>query len=113
MKYILWERTFKKLFIISIWIIIVLGVYQCSANLSNNDKFVADTTEEFKKDKKEDKADRNDMIQQKLLEENTIKTILDEKVRVLIMNQGYQGIYHAELSIVCNEGIIVDRMVNY
>lgn len=87
----------------------MLGVYQCSANLSNNDKFVADTTEEFKKDKKEDKADRNDMIQQKLLEENTIKTILDEKVRVLIMNQGYQGIYHAELSIVCNEGIIVDR----
>ncbi len=89
----------------------MLGVYQCSANLSNNDKFVADTTEEFKKDKKEDKADRNDMIQQKLLEENTIKTILDEKVRVLIMNQGYQGIYHAELSIVCNEGIIVDRIV--
>lgn len=100
----------KRLIIVLVWITIVIGVYRCSANLSSNHKFAADRTEAFKKDVKEDKTDKeDDRIQQKLLEENTIKTILEEKVRVLIMNQGYQSIYHTKLSIVCNEGMIVNR----
>ncbi len=32
----------------------------------------------------------------------------DEDVRILIMNQRYRGIYHAELHIACSEGMIVD-----
>lgn len=100
----------KRLFIVLIWIMIVIGVYQCSANLSNsNNKFAADTTKESKKDAKENKMNTEDELQQKLLEENTIKPTLEEKVRILIMNQGYQSIYHAKLSIVCSEGMIIDR----
>jgi len=77
--------------------------------LPNYDKLVADTTEKNRNNNKEDNLNETDAIQQNLLEENTMKAPIDKKVRVLIMNQGYQSIYHTKLSIVCSEGIIVDR----
>ncbi len=77
--------------------------------MPNYDKLVADTTEKNRNNNKEDNLNETDAIQQNLLEENTMKAPIDKKVRVLIMNQGYQSIYHTKLSIVCSEGIIVDR----
>mgnify|MGYP006990227696 CR=1 FL=1 len=61
---------------------------------------MVDTNEESKKDVEKDKTDITNIVQQKLLEENRIKPIFNEKVRVLIMTQGYQSIYHAKLTIV-------------
>ncbi len=70
---------------------------------------MVDTNEESKKDVEKDKTDITNIVQQKLLEENRIKPIFNEKVRVLIMTQGYQSIYHAKLTIVCKEGIVIDQ----
>ncbi|GFI22747.1 amidase enhancer [Lachnospiraceae bacterium] len=91
-----------------IWVLIVTGVYQCSTNLSDYDKEITDMMAKDNKNNKEDKFNRSDNIQQKVLDENA-KTIFDEKVRILIMNRGYQSIYHTTLSIACSEGIIVDQ----
>lgn len=69
------------------WVIIVVGVYRCSAYISDFEEDTADKVEESEPESKE---------------EDTTDLPPDDKVRILIMNQGYQSIYHTELVIECS-----------
>lgn len=81
-----------------VWIVISLGIYQCSVNMTDNDKDPADQTEENRQEENVQENERKKMV----------SNPFDENVRILIMNQRYHGIYHTELHIVCSDGMIVD-----
>lgn len=76
------------------WVIIVVGVYRCSAYISDFEEDTADKVEESEPESKE---------------EDTTDLPPDDKVRILIMNQGYQSIYHTELVIECSEEMEIDQ----
>lgn len=106
-RIIIYEKgNLKKVLIVLIWITISIGVYQCS--IQRNDTLI---------EKKELDIEIN-TTENDTTEENDSNTVMDmkkpaspfdETVRILIMNQGYQGIYHTELYISCSEGMIVDN----
>ena len=105
-KKYLYQRVFKKLFIVLVWVVIVVGMYRCSAYLSDFEEDTADKAEESapeenKEDTKPIKPNSKDPVHDALA--------LDGQVRVLIMNQGYQSIYHTELVIACSEEMTIDQ----
>lgn len=88
------------------WVVIVVGMYRCSAYLSDFEEDTADKAEESgpeenKEDTKPIKPNSKDPVHDALA--------LDGQVRVLIMNQGYQSIYHTELVIACSEEMTIDQ----
>ena len=81
-------------------------MYRCSAYLSDFEEDTADKAqesrpEENKEDTKPIKPNSKDPVHDALA--------LDSQVRVLIMNQGYQSIYHTELVIACSEEMTIDQ----
>lgn len=94
------EGFFKKLLIVIVWIVIALGVYQCSVQLSDREP-KADKAQEGGQGirnipKENSKAADREYVQ---------KIPFDENVRILLMNQGFRGIYHTKLQITCSEGM--------
>lgn len=87
-----------------VWTIIALGLYQCSVQLSDADGDFAGKTEEKEEEIQTIPDEAAEQITEK---ENVPETPFDENVRILLMNQGYRGIYHMELHIACNEGLTV------
>jgi len=89
----------KKLLIVIVWIVISLGVYQCSVQLSDTDE---DTEEEIGTISEETGKEA-------VVKETVPEVPFDENVRILLMNQGYHGIYHTELHITGEEGFTVSH----
>ena len=87
-----------------VWIVIALGLYRCSVQLSDTGEDIAEGTEE-KDGEVQMISDETDGII--MIKENVPETPFDENVRILLMNQGYHGIYHTELHIACSEGLTV------
>lgn len=90
--------------IVVVWTVIALGLYRCSAQLSDTDEGITEETKE--------KDEKIQMISEEddgkiAIKENVPEIPFDENVRILLMNQGYRGIYHTELHIVCSEGLTV------
>ena len=85
---------------------IALGVYQCSVQLSNTDDEI---TEETQEKEEETEVIPDTAAGESTVEENVPKTPFDEYVRILLMDQGYHGIYHKELHIACSEGMVITR----
>ena len=96
----------KKLFIVLIWVIIVVGIYRCSANLTDFDEDTADKVEEREPEKNKEETN---LLNSRTIDSIDKKLVPDDQVRVLIMNQGYQGIYHTELVVECSEEMIIDH----
>lgn len=82
--------------IVVVWTIIAIGLYRCSVQLSDMD---ADITEETQEKEEEVQT----------IQEETAKTPFEETVRILIMDQGDHGIYHTELHITSDEGMVVTQ----
>lgn len=78
--------------IVVVWTVIALGLYRCSIQLPDTDEDVAEPAEEHNGE--EESAAKSEVP-------------FDENVRILLMNQAYQGICHAELHISCEEGFSV------
>ena len=87
----------KKVLVVILWIVLALGIYKCSVNQTENRGAGEEKTEDYgqedENDKKEEAADM-------------VCLPFDENVRILIMNQGYRGIYHTELHIACRPGYL-------
>jgi len=92
----------KKALIVIVWIVIVLGIYQCSVQLGDTKEESMEETEEKKLEHIDEFAAEEDRPET-YFDEN----VFDEYVRILLMNKGYQGIYHTELHMVCSEGLTV------
>lgn len=91
--------------IIIVWIVIALGINRCSVQLSDSDAY---TTERMEEDKVEEEGEAQDeVVREPVVIENIPETQYDENVRILLMNQGYHGIYHTELHITCSEGMVI------
>ena len=90
--------------IVVVWTIIALGLYRCSVQLSDTDEEIAKEAAEKGEEIQVLPGETDREITGK---ENAPETPFDEKVRILLMNQGYRGIYHTELHIVCSEGLTV------
>lgn len=88
---------FKKLLIVVVWTVIALGVYRCSAQLSGMDEDIVEDAEE--------KAEEIQTVSDQTVE--VPQMLFDENVRILLMNQGYQSIYHTELHITSSEGMVI------
>lgn len=86
----------KKLLTVLIWIILSLGIYECSVKQSG-------TQEEPVQEQKQD-----DHVLEQEPEEKMAIPPFDEYIRVLIMTEGFKEIYHAELSVSCSEGLCVE-----
>lgn len=94
---------FKKLLIVAAWTMIAIGLYQCSVHLSGMEEDIVEDVEE---------QEEIQMISDEAPEKDTTiesipETLLDENVRILLMNRGYHGIYHTELHITCSEGMMI------
>lgn len=83
------------------WVLIVVGMYRCSIYLSDFEEETAEKEEKDYPEKKEEETNENETNQEKIQ--------LDDKVRVLIMNEGYRSIYHTEVCIICDEGMLIDQ----
>ena len=68
-------------------------MYRCSIYLSDFEEETAEKEEKDYPEKKEEETNENETNQEKIQ--------LDDKVRVLIMNEGYRSIYHTEVCIIC------------
>jgi len=88
----------KRFLIVLLWIIIALGIYQCSLNLN-------DTVEEPIPEQEEK---QNALSEQEKVEDEVIVPPFDAYIRVLIMSEGFGSIYHTELVISCSEGLCVE-----
>ncbi|MBO5145310.1 MAG: SpoIID/LytB domain-containing protein [Lachnospiraceae bacterium] len=99
--------------IVLIWITISLGIYQCSVQSGgiHMEKTETDVIKETETEAEEEEDDDSAAADWK-------KSVspFGETVRILLKNQGYQGIYHTELILSCSEGMIVDdreKIVEY
>lgn len=104
------EDILKKFLIVFIWIIIALGIYQCSINLNKTQEEIAKVQEPEQKQEPKPEfvpEESTEQLEQKPPEEIIIPPF-DENIRVLIMTEGFKGIYHTELTISCSKGICVD-----
>lgn len=90
--------------IVFVWIVIALGMYRCSVQLSDADEDIVEEAEDQNDETDEKQAES---VKEVDIEENVPEMLFDENVRILLMNQGYRGIYHTELRIVCSEGLTV------
>ncbi len=90
--------------IVVVWTVIALGLYRCSVQLSDTDESIAEETQE-----KEEEMPTipGETAEEMMIKENVPETPFDEHVRILLMNQGYQGIYHTELHITGSEGMVI------
>lgn len=88
----------KKLLVVLLWLILAVGIYWC--NPSTQDKEEHEETEE-NEDTKEDTFFR--------IQEISRGEALSEDIRVLIKTDDFQGIYHKELKLLCNSGLIVEQ----
>lgn len=85
--------------VVVVWTVIALGLYQCSVQLPTVDGDIAGRAEE---------KEVEEPTSENMMEEMVPEIMpFDENVRILLMNQGYHGIYHAELHIACEEGFTV------
>lgn len=92
------KRYLTKGFVVMIWITISLGVYQCGVNLPDkNDEINNHTMEEKGGEWQNTEPGESEKIP------------LDEVIRILIMTQGFKGIYHSELKLTCDEGMLVEN----
>lgn len=82
--------------IVLVWIVTALGIYRCSVQLSDADESRAGKAEDTSREFRE---------MQTVIKENEPEIPFDENVRILLMDQGYRGIYHKELQITCSEGM--------
>ena len=83
----------KKAFLVFVWIVIALGIYQCGSNLPDHS---TDLVEELDDENQSTEPD------------DSKKKPFDEMIRILIMTQDFKGIYHSELKITCSDGMIVE-----
>lgn len=83
----------KKVFLVMIWIIISLGVYQCGVSLPDHSRDIEEETADGSQSPEPDYSE---------------KLPFDKTVRILIMTQDFKGIYHSELKITCSEGMLVE-----
>ncbi len=83
---------FKKLLIVVVWTVIALGLYRCSVQLSDTDEEIVEEVQEEEK-----------------VWIEVPKIPFDGNVRILLMNQGYRGIYHTKLTLACSEGLTVTQ----
>ena len=88
--------------IVVVWTVIALGLYRCSAQLSDTDEGITGETKEKDEKIQMTPEETDGKI---TIKENVPEIPFDENVRILLMNQGYRGIYHTELQIVCREGL--------
>ncbi len=84
----------KRLLIIVIWIVISIGIYQCSKNMGENGENSTDN------DTNEESVD--------IPKEEDTELSFGDNVRILIMTDDYKSIYHSEIKIDCSEGIITE-----
>lgn len=89
-----------------VWTVIALGLYRCSVQLSDADENITEETEEKER---ETQTTPDEAAEKTTVKENVPETPFDEYVRILLMNQSYQGIYHKELHITCSEGMTITR----
>ena len=92
--------------IVVIWTAIAIGLYQCSVQMAYTDE---DITEEAEENGEEIRIIQDESARETAIKENVPELPFDENVRILLMNQGYKGIYHTELRIVCSEGLVVTQ----
>lgn len=83
----------KKVFLVFVWIVIALGIYQCGSNLPDHS---TDLVEE-----PDDESQSTEM-------DSGMKAPFDKMIRILIMTQDFKGIYHSELKITCSDGMTVE-----
>lgn len=94
---------FKKLLIVAAWTMIAIGLYQCSVHLSGMEEDIVEDVEE----QEEIQTISDESPEKDTTIESIPETLLDENVRILLMNRGYHGIYHTELHITCSEGMTI------
>lgn len=83
---------------------IALGLYRCSVQMPDAGEDTAENTEEREE---EPCAVPDEPAGQNAAEEAVLETPFDENVRILLMDRGYHGIYHAQLHITCSEGMTI------
>lgn len=88
------KGRFERVFLVIIWIIISLGMYQCGVSLPDRSHDIDQETDDGSQSAESD---------------NSEKLPFDEMIRILIMTQDFKGIYHSELRIACSEGMLVER----
>lgn len=91
----------KRVFIVMLWIVMALGLYQCGTHLDGSDARQAQKTEEADASGQTDAAEEDEGEVQAALP-------FDKIARILIMDSGYQGIYHSELCISGSGGMTVE-----
>lgn len=79
-------------------------MYQCSIQMPDTEEEIVEETEEQSEETREEQTES---VEEIAVEENVPEMYFDENVRILLMNKGYQGIYHTELHIVSSEGLTV------
>ena len=95
----------KKLITVFLWLILAAGIYWC--NVSTQDKKEQERVEEDDTVKpKEAVKEREGETAQ--TEEISRTDALSDTIRVLIKTNGFQGIYHGELKVICDNGLIVE-----
>ncbi|MDE7477884.1 MAG: SpoIID/LytB domain-containing protein, partial [Lachnospiraceae bacterium] len=99
----------KKLLIVVVWVVIVLGIYRCSTQLTDTKEDITENMKDGDEMNNEHKNENEGVHKDTEADENVPETPFDENVRILLMNQGYHGIYHTELRIACSEGMIVEQ----
>ena len=89
--------------IVAAWTMIAIGLYQCSVHLSGMEEDIVEDVEE----QEEIQTISDESPEKDTTIESIPETLLDENVRILLMNRGYHGIYHTELHITCSEGMTI------
>lgn len=96
----------KKLITVFLWLILAAGIYWC--NVSTQDKKEQEHVE------KDDTETREEAVKEpegktEQKEEISRAEALSDTIRVLIKTDGFEGIYHGELRLVCDSGLIVEH----
>ncbi len=97
----------KKLIMVFLWLILAAGIYWC--NVSTQEKDEQESSEENEDSNKKDanRENVNDIVQD--IKEISRAEALSENIRVLIKTDSFQGIYHGEIKVVCDNGLIVEH----
>lgn len=96
----------KKFLMVLLWIILAVGIYWCNRSTQDEQEL-----EEVKEnaDRKEDELSGESAGDAGQKEEITKGEALSDTIRVLIKTDGFDGIYHKTITVVCDSGLIVEQ----
>lgn len=90
----------RKITIILLWIIICVGIYKCCTDTS----FLKSNQD----DKRIQEHNKENTVDNDKINENKEELNINDRIRVLLKTDDFNGMYHKELQLSSSEGLIVE-----